>query len=196
MFKAQAEVTSLWNPHNNGDCYRAVGCFCIKNIYFMLRFLLAIKMVLQVDLENKAKTESHRSIHLLKLFLGFSFHHERLAACILITKGKKRAFKVGCNTPGKHKTIKLVFPSHLSWLSPHTSRANPGIWQPRPFMVLRGKSNHEKCHSGTPQSPGPYTHQGTYVTYHPRKPTGQIYDTAVKAQCVLFKSWIGKYAKS
>lgn len=48
MFKAQAEVTSLWNPHNNGDCYRSVGCFCIKNTYFMLRLLLAIRMVHQV----------------------------------------------------------------------------------------------------------------------------------------------------
>lgn len=48
MFKAQAEVTSLWNPHNNGDCYRSVGCFCIKNTYFMLRLLLAIRMVHRV----------------------------------------------------------------------------------------------------------------------------------------------------
>lgn len=47
MFKAQAEVTSLWNAHNNGDCCRSVGCFCIKNSYFMLRLLLAI-MVHQV----------------------------------------------------------------------------------------------------------------------------------------------------
>lgn len=48
MFKAQAEVTSLWNPHNNGDCYRSVGCFCIKNTFFMLRLLLAIRLVHQV----------------------------------------------------------------------------------------------------------------------------------------------------
>lgn len=30
MFKAQAEVTSLWNPHNNGDCYRSVVVFALK----------------------------------------------------------------------------------------------------------------------------------------------------------------------
>lgn len=39
MLTAQAEVTSLWNPHNNSDCSKSVGCFCIKNIYFMLRLL-------------------------------------------------------------------------------------------------------------------------------------------------------------
>lgn len=55
-FKAQAVVTSLWNPHNNVDCYRYVG------IYFMLRLLLALRMVHQVvTWKTKQKTESHRS---------------------------------------------------------------------------------------------------------------------------------------
>lgn len=43
MFKAQAEVTSLWNSYNNGNCSKSVGCFYIKNIYFMLRLLLALR---------------------------------------------------------------------------------------------------------------------------------------------------------
>lgn len=61
MFKAQAEVTSLWNPHSNSGCYRSVGCFCIKNIYFMLRFLFALRMVHQVVTWKTVKTESCRS---------------------------------------------------------------------------------------------------------------------------------------